>query len=192
MDIAYADPPYPGLARYYAKHADYAGEVNHSRLLRELSTYDGWVLHTSVPALAEVLRIADGLELTYRVCSWVKPWASFKPSQALAYAWEPVLVHAARRQVLTGFHVMRDWMAEPMTMQRGLTGAKPERVCHWLFECVGAQPDDTFHDLFPGTGAVSRAWTSWGMLLREPEPPEPHPALFEAGDETEETECSSA
>jgi hypothetical protein len=39
-----------------------------------------------------------------------------------------------------------------MTMQRGLTGAKPEAVCRWLFEVMG---------MFPGSGAVGRAWDAW-------------------------------
>jgi hypothetical protein len=61
--------------------------------------------------------------------------------------------------------VMRDWFSEPITMQRGLAGAKPERLCHWLFEMLGAHPDDELVDLFPGTGAVSRAWDTWRNSL---------------------------
>jgi hypothetical protein len=56
---------------------------------------------------------------------------------------------------------MRDWIDEPITMERGLTGVKPERVCQWAFEVVGAEPQDELFDLFPGTGAVLRAWESW-------------------------------
>jgi hypothetical protein len=52
-------------------------------------------------------------------------------------------------------------MQESITLRRGLTGAKPEALCHWAFEVVGARPEDMLDDLFPGTGAVTRAWRSW-------------------------------
>lgn len=47
----------------------------------------------------------------------------------------------------------------------GGDGAKPERVCHWAFELVGAEPDDELIDMFPGTGAVTRAWRTWRRQL---------------------------
>jgi len=41
--IAYADPPFPGMARKYYQHEPtYAGEVDHRALLAELVTFDGW------------------------------------------------------------------------------------------------------------------------------------------------------
>lgn len=46
------------------------------------------------------------------------------------------------------------------------TGAKPDAVCRWLFEMVGADPDaDDLYDLYPGTGAVAEAWNSWKSQL---------------------------
>lgn len=45
--MAYADPPYIGQsARHYEDHPDYAGEVDHSKLIeRLLIEYpDGWAL----------------------------------------------------------------------------------------------------------------------------------------------------
>jgi len=62
--------------------------------------------------------------------------------------------------------VMRDYIAEPITLRRGLVGAKPEAVCRWAFEVVGAEPQDQLDDLFPGSGAVSRAWDAWRSQLR--------------------------
>jgi hypothetical protein len=165
MRIAYADPPYPGCAHLYRDHPDYAGEVDHRALLLELDAkYDGWLLHTSSVALPELAsRIPKGA----RIMAWVKPFAAFKRNVSVAYAWEPVIVKAARKPVVSGRTVMRDWIAEPITMQRGLTGAKPERVCHWAFEVLGLEPTDHLIDLFPGTGAVTRAWESWKAdLLR--------------------------
>ena len=64
---------------------------------------------------------------------------------------------------------MRDWKECPITLKRGLTGAKPEAVCHWAFELAGAHPDDTLVDLYPGTGAVTRAWDTWRCKFTVPE-----------------------
>jgi hypothetical protein len=171
LRIAYADPPYIGQAKLYRDHPDYAGEVDHRALLRDLAQhYDGWVLHTSSTALPQLLRYVDELSLCdYRIMAWVKPFAAFKRNVSVAYAWEPVLVMAARKPVVKkdmGF-TYRDWLAESITLKRGLTGAKPEKVVHWLLEAVGAEPGDEFADLYPGTGAVTRAWNSWATLRLE-------------------------
>lgn len=165
MRLGYADPPYPGQAkRHYGNHPDYAGEVDHVELLKRLDAeYDGWVLHTSSTALADVLGMAANLGITdYRIMAWVKPFAAFKPNVPVAYAWEPVLVKSARKPVVAGATgVMRDWKAENITLKRGLTGVKPEAVCWWLFDCLGALPGDNLDDLYIGSGAVSSAWITW-------------------------------
>ena len=165
--LALADPPYPGCAELYRDHPDYAGEVDHQCLLRRLHRYfDGWALHTNVPGL-RLMERSGWLPDDVRICAWVKPFAAFKKNVSVAYAWEPVIIKAARKPIVTGREVMRDYIAEPITMKRGLTGAKPERVCHWVFELLGAQVDDELHDLFPGTGAVTQAWETWKSdLLR--------------------------
>lgn len=169
MKVGYADPPYPGQsAKHYGDHPDYAGEVDHRELLRRLSIeFDGWLLHTSSTALPKVLHHAIHLHLTgYRVMAWVKPFAAFKRNVSVAYAWEPVLVKPCRKPVVSGRMVMRDWIAEPITLRRGLSGAKPEKVCRWAFEVLGMEPDDTLVDLYPGTGAVTAAWEAWRNELR--------------------------
>ena len=52
MNIALADPPYPGCAHLYREHPDYGGEVDHKALLERLQDeFDGWVLHTHIPGL---------------------------------------------------------------------------------------------------------------------------------------------
>lgn len=161
MRIAYADPPYPGCAHLYKDHPDYAGEVDHAKLIDKLEDeYEGWCLHTSSTALATVLGLTENRP-SLRVMAWVKPFAAFKANVSVAYAWEPVLVKAARKPVVKQGMTYRDWCAESITLKRGLTGAKPERVCHWLFEVMGCEPEDELHDLFPGTGAVTKAWESW-------------------------------
>lgn len=163
MRFCYSDPPYPGQsAKHYADHPDYAGEVDHAELIERMERdYDGWLLHTSSTALKPVLALCpDGL----RVLSWVKTFAAFKRNVSPAYAWEPVIVKPLRKaepNQTPDSPIMRDWFAHPITMERGLSGAKPEKVCHWLFECAGLHPDDELVDLFPGSGAVTRAWDSW-------------------------------
>lgn len=171
MRIGYADPPYPGCAHLYKDHPDYAGEVDHRELVERLERdYDGWVLHTHVAGLRmmerEHILPMDGV----RIHQWFKPFAAFKRNVSVAYAYEPVIVKPVRKPVVSGRCVMRDWIEhadegvrESIAMKRGLTGAKPEKVCHWAFEMVGAQPDDELVDLYPGTGAVGRAWESWRL-----------------------------
>jgi hypothetical protein len=162
VKIGYADPPYIGCAHLYRDHPDYAGEVDHVALIDRLeSEYDGWVLHasatpTSIATLAPLVAKTDA-----RWCSWVKGFAAFKKNVPVAYAWEPVIIKPARKPVVSKRLVMRDWIQESITLRKGLTGAKPEAVCHWAFELLGARPDDHLHDMFPGTGAVARAWQTW-------------------------------
>jgi hypothetical protein len=162
LKIAYADPPYIGCAHLYKDHPDFAGEVDHAALIERLeSEFDGWVLHasatpTSMAALAPLVSRTNA-----RWMSWVKGFAAFKRNVSVAYAWEPVIVKPARKPVVSKRLVMRDWIQESITLKRGLTGAKPEAVCHWAFEMVGARPEDDLYDLFYGTGAVSKAWRTW-------------------------------
>jgi hypothetical protein len=169
MRIGYADPPYPGQAKvHYSEHPDYAGEVDHRELLERLDRdYDGWLLHTSSTSLASILHMAEELRVgPYRIMVWAKPFCAFKRNVSVAYAWEPVLVKPARKPVVSRRVVMRDWIAESITLKRGLTGVKPDKVCRWAFEMLGAQPDDELHDLYPGTGAVSRSWEQWCTDVR--------------------------
>lgn len=162
--FAYADPPYIGQAKLYKAHADYGGEVDHAELARRLGTYDGFVLHTSSPTLYEVeTHLHDAGITDYRVMQWVKSFAAFKRNVSVAYAYEPVIVRPLRKPVVKkglGL-VYRDWIAESITLKKGLTGVKPEKVCRWAFEMAGAEPQDTLDDMFPGTWAVTRAWETW-------------------------------
>jgi len=167
---AVADPPYIGQSfRHYRDHADYAGEVNHEELIQRLERdYDCWALCASSPSLSIILPLCPS---GIRVMAWVKPFCAYKRNVRVAYAWEPVIVKVAPR--LDGADVTRDFveelmmadldlaLAESITMKKGLTGAKPERFCHWLFAAMGLRPSDSLDDLYPGTGAVSAAWESW-------------------------------
>ena len=167
MRIGYADPPYPGCAALYKGHPDYDGEVDHRALVAQLmADFDGWVLHTHTPGLRMMERERILPEDGIRICQWVKPFAYFKRNVPVAYAYEPVIIKAARKPVVAHRCVMRDWIAESITLKRGLTGSKPEKVCHWAFELVGAELGDDLVDMFPGTGAVTKAWQSWRRQLQ--------------------------
>lgn len=157
MRVAYADPPYPGMSGFYKDHPDFGGEVDHAELVQRLMAYDGWALHTASTTLKQVL--ADCPE-DARVGAWVKPFAAFKRNVTVAYAWEPVIFWGGRRRDPT-LPTVRDWCSEGITLKRGLTGAKPEAVCRWAFEVLGMTAEDELHDLFPGSGAVQRAWEAW-------------------------------
>jgi len=173
MRIGYADPPYPGQAkRHYEHHEDYDGEVDHAELIRRLnSEYDGWVLHTSSPALRT---IAPLIPDDARILAWVKPFAAFKRNVPVGYAWEPIIVKPARKPVVSGrITPLRDFMETEVVrcsiaMKKGLTGAKPEPVCFWVFEALGLRPEDVLHDMFPGTGAVAKAWDKWRAMFSLP------------------------
>ena len=162
--IAYADPPYPGCAHLYEDHPDFAGEVDHAALVRKLETeFDGWILHTnsvSIPLLASLV------PSSVRWGAWVKSFAAYKRNVSVAYAWEPVIIKAVRKPIVSGRCVMRDWIKCPITLKRGLTGAKPEAVCRWAFELVGAHSSDELVDLYPGSGAVTQAWNNWRRQFR--------------------------
>ena len=159
MRLAYADPPYPGQAARHYSHDPRCAEVDHVELLTRLVEYDGWALSTSSPALGHVLEcIPNGA--TYRIAAWVKPFASFKPGVNPAYAWEPVIFSSARKRERTE-DTARDWVACSITLKKGLAGAKPPAFCRWIFDLIGAQPGDTFDDLYPGTEIVTDCWSAF-------------------------------
>ena len=47
------------------------------------------------------------------------------------------------------------------TLPGRVIGAKPAAVCRWIFTLLGAAPGDSLDDLFPGSGAVGRAWSAY-------------------------------
>lgn len=163
MKFAYADPPYVGCSHLYKNEDTYAGEVDHNELiLRLVLDYpDGWALSCSSPSLRFLLPLCPD---DVRVMAWVKPFAIYKPNVNPAYAWEPVIVRGGRKRTRNQ-QTTRDWVSCNITLQRGLTGVKPEGFCFWLFEVLNLEPGDTLDDLFPGSGAVTAAqWLSQQRL----------------------------
>jgi hypothetical protein len=153
--FAYADPPYPGLARrYYGREATYAGEVDHAALIASLMDggFMGWALSTGAYALREVLPLCPP---EVRVCSWAKMNGAVPATKGLHNGWEPLIVWGGR-QAAPG---KRDYLcAKPARGGGTLVGRKPLAFCAWLFECLGMCPGDELADLFPGTGVVGRSW----------------------------------
>ena len=50
----------------------------------------------------------------------------------------------------------KDFLVCPITLRRGLVGAKPDKVCRWILDLLNVQPGDEVVDLFPGTGVMGR------------------------------------
>lgn len=168
MRMAFADPPYLGVARkHYGKLHAAAGVYDtiagHAALIERLQRdyADGWALSLSSPSLAAILPLCPP---TARVLAWVKPFASFKPGVNPGYAWEPVIVCGGRKRTREQLTV-RDWVSANSTRQRGTPGAKPDAFCYWIFEVLNLEPGDEFDDLFPGSGAVMRAYTRWQLRM---------------------------
>jgi len=159
MKFGYADPPYIGQAKRHYSHDPQCAEVDHHALIIKLQEDfpDGWALSCSSPSLREILWYCPN---NVRVMAWVKPFAVFKPNVNPAYAWEPVVVYGGRKRG-RDVPTVRDWVSANITLKRGLAGAKPEAFCRWLFDVLGMEPTDTFVDLYPGSGAVTRAWLAW-------------------------------
>lgn len=138
MKFAYADPPYLGCGALYVKHHPDALDWNdpemHRALIERLCDGypDGWAMSATSVSLRTLLPMTPG---DCRVGAWVKPFAAFKPNVRVAYAWEPLIFRGGRkgtRQQAT----VRDWVAENITLRRGLTGAKPRAFCRWVFDLL--------------------------------------------------------
>lgn len=171
MKAAYADPPYLGCgAKHYGslheQAADYDDPSAHQRLIERLNDeFDCWALSLHEPSLRTILSMCPD---DVRVAAWVKPFAAFKANVTRAWAWEPVIFKFHRPRARQQ-DTWRDFLSEPIAMKRGFPGAKPEKFCFWIFEGLNLEPGDEFHDLFPGSGAVSDAWSKWSRSREVPE-----------------------
>lgn len=173
--VAYADPPYLGMAARYSvpgtpeHHPDAArwdSLEEHAALLRRLDREfpDGWAYSLSAPTLRPLLAVApEGA----RVAAWVKPFVSTMgvcrvAKQGAVWSWEPVIYRLGDRLPVT---LERDWVSASTggTFSQPFFGSKPPPFSQWLFRLfgLGQHPDDEFVDLFPGSGAVTRAWQEY-------------------------------
>jgi hypothetical protein len=155
MTFAYADPPYPGKASLYPEKT----EVDHVSLLERLTNNypDGWALSTSSEALRDVLSLAPG---GVRVCAWFKGPRYTKSRRALV-SWEPLIVSGGRPLRVDVAQDLRDGLVAVGRFRRfpgAMVGMKPPAFAEWMFRQLGASSADRLDDLFPGSGAIRRAW----------------------------------
>ena len=61
----------------------------------------------------------------------------------------------------------KDFLICPITLKKGLIGAKPEPVCRWILDLLNVAYGDVVVDLFPGTGVMGRV----ALKLTGPELP---------------------
>lgn len=167
MRFAYADPPYLGCCKLYDhEHGEEGGcwdDVRtHAQLIHALVNVftDGRALSASSPSLRAIL------PEDVRVASWVKPFCAFKRGVRPCYAWEPVIFWRGRNPPMVSHPppvkggeqtTPKDFIAESITLKKGLTGAKPDKVCQWILDLLGYREGDEIVDLYPGTGAMGRA-----------------------------------
>lgn len=153
--LAYADPPYPGFARrlYGCAEVDHAELV--SRLVREYP--DGWALSTHAHSLRDVLGLCPH---DVRVASWHRGERRSRARRARS-AWEPVIYRGGRLRDIPPHESCCDalaWSGRQHSHPGALVGMKPAQFCVWMFGLLGARAGDTLVDLYPGSGAVTRAW----------------------------------
>lgn len=164
LRLAYADPPYWRKGRLYdAHHPDsrkWDDQGAHLELLAQLEQdYDGWAYSCNSTHLEWVLPAVPGA----RVAAWCKPFCSWLPRRRQQFTWEPVVFRPGRT-VGDNSSSTRDYLCEPMTLRRGLPGAKPEAFARWVLDLLGYQDGDELVDLFPGTGVLT-AVQAQGVLL---------------------------
>jgi hypothetical protein len=182
MRFGFADPVYLGCARLYPEHPNsriWNDPATHHALIDVLSVAypDGWALCLSTPSLRTLLPMCPA---DVRIGSWVKTFCAFKKGVRPAYAWEPVIFRGGRnknhpppekggKQTTPKDFLLDDtaerapWddtaspaFAGPITLKKGLTGAKSEKFCEWVLDLLNVLPGDEVVDLYPGTGVMGR------------------------------------
>jgi hypothetical protein len=163
MRFAYADPPYLGQAKkHYGNHPDYAGEVDHAELIERMcAEFDGWALSLSMKSLPIILRLCPEDVITL---AWFKPIAP-PLGDHRRYNWEPVIMRPVR-QYGRGYVPTALIASPPQFTFRQMPashviGEKPEEFARWVFASAGLKAGDEMVDLFPGSGAIGRAWEAW-------------------------------
>jgi len=169
--LAYADPPYLGCCRLYKHHHPDGrcwDDIETHRLLiqRLCDEYpDGWALSATSSSLQQILPLCP---TDVRIGAWVKTFCAFKRGVRPAYAWEPVIYRGGHNPPwephpppLKGGKqtTPKDFIACPIVLKKGLTGAKPAQFCDWVLDLLNVKDGDVVDDLFPGTGIMTeRTW----------------------------------
>lgn len=183
LAMAYVDSPYLRCCGLYGHEHGDGGRPFDGRCWDEPETHrlliewtcdtfpDGWALSASAPSLQTLLPLCPP---DVRIGCWVKTFSAFKKGVRPAYAWEPVIWRGGRNPGF-GFphppppkdgkqttpkdffetHV-QEGIACPITLKKGLTGAKPEAFCRWVLSLLNYQPGDSLTDVFVGSGVMGR------------------------------------
>jgi hypothetical protein len=190
--FAYADPPYLGCCDLYDHYHGSNGNCwddidTHRNLIAYLMALfpDGWALSLNSTGLRDILPLCPS---DVRIGSWCKTFGAFKKGVRPAYMWEPVIFRGGRnpsnghrhlppekngkQNTPKDFYVHHDPDALlcSITLQKGLTGAKPEAFCRWVLQLLNMQPGDTIVDLFPGTGIMGQVARSVALSWPAPDP----------------------
>lgn len=172
LRFAVGDPPYVGLAkRYYGDHPAFGGEVDHAELIARMGRDfpDGWALCASEDSLHELMLLCPR---GVRVAIWVKGSRRGESYRA-RNAYEPVILWGGRPIKMSCDEVLDDvliWGGRQHSHPGALVGMKPAPFCEWVFRQLGALAGDELVDLFPGSGAIGRAWTLYSGRSEGPPP----------------------
>lgn len=191
MRFAYADPPYLGCCKLYDHfHGDdglcWDDLTTHKLLIERLCDEypDGWALSCTSGNLHDLLPMVPK---DTRISPWCKSFSAFKKGVRPAYAWEPVLWRGGRNPAY-GYphappqkdgkqntpkdflwHDQEGGLLAPITLKKGLTGAKPESFCSWVLSLLNVQPGDEVDDLYTGTGVMGRVAAALSGSYAQPE-----------------------
>lgn len=181
MRFAFADPPYLGRGEYYrAHHPDAMAwndpETHRALIVRLQAEYpDGWALSLSERSLRTILPMCPP---EARVAAWCTDRARYAGKAVpVRKHFEPVIFMGGRDYDETGnrcadFIVTKQepmpagqpryaMVKEDIRAGKVFVGRKPRAFCLWVIQLLGAEPGDTFDDLFPGSGAFTAAWSEW-------------------------------
>lgn len=159
MIFAYADPPYyqQGRKKYAPYHDDvdiWDQKETHIELIYRLRDDfpDGWVMSCNPQ---DLLWMTPHLPEDIRICAWTKTFHQIRPT-TVQYAWEAVLLSGGRK-VYKRKPMVRDWLSWPISIKKGLPGAKPLPFNTWVLQLLNYQEGDELVDLFPGTSSMQVA-----------------------------------
>jgi hypothetical protein len=170
-DRWYADRP-PGrkahgndyrAADHHPDAAAWNDPARHRALLLELGeAFDGWAIATSWDGPHTVYA---PLPVGCRVLIWHRPRA-LPTGHRIQSNYETVIVYPPTdRRSSRGARTTPDVLTCTVPA-KGFAGAKPVEWVRWVLAAMGYDPaTDTVHDLFPGSGAVSRVIDAWQPAL---------------------------
>lgn len=174
MRFAYADPPYLSCCGLYGHHHGdddrcWDDPETHRALIERLQTAfpDGWgavglqsftgyhLAH--VPTRSQNSRLGEAVLRVQTRCQT----GLCLGAGHLRRGPQPIQGYRHAPPEKGGKQTTpKDFLAESITLKKGLTGAKPAAFCRWVLDLLNVQAGDELIDLYPGTGIM-------GEILRE-------------------------